>query len=97
MTKAYWIAHVDIDDPIAYEAYKEANAEAFAKFNGQFIIRGGKKTIIEGSSKNRTVVIEFKDYQTALACYESPEYQSAFALRKDISRGDLIIVEGTDG
>ena len=96
MTKAYWIAHLDVDDPIVYEEYKVANAVVFSKFNGRFIIRGGQKMIKEGTSKSRTAVIEFQDYQTALACYESPECQRAFALRKDISRGDLIIVEGTN-
>ena len=28
----------------------------------------------EGSSRSRNVVLEFKDYETALACYNSPEY-----------------------
>ena len=31
MPKAYWIAHVTVDDPAAYEAYRQANAAAFAK------------------------------------------------------------------
>ncbi|NDH27428.1 MAG: DUF1330 domain-containing protein, partial [Rhodobacteraceae bacterium] len=31
---------------------------------------------------------------TAMACYNSPEYQKALAIRKDISTGDLVIVEG---
>ena len=43
-------------------------------------------------------MIEFKDYATALACYELPEYRSAFALRAPpVSQGDLVIIEGYDG
>ena len=42
-------------------------------------------------------MIEFKDYATALACYESPEYQRASAIRQRVSRGDLVIIEGYDG
>ena len=38
---AYWIAHVDVSDPKAYEAYRKANALAFNKYNRRFIVRGG--------------------------------------------------------
>ena len=94
MPKAYWVAHVDIDDPIAYEEYKSANAVAFGKYGASFIIRGGQQVICEGKCRTRTVVLEFQDYDTALACYNSPEYNRALAIRKDISKGDLVIVEG---
>lgn len=94
MPKAYWVAHVDVKDPAAYENYKAANAVAFAKYGAKFIVRGGKQAIREGQSRARTVVLEFQDYDTAMACYNSPEYQKALAIRKDISTGDLVIVEG---
>ncbi len=94
MPKAYWVAHVDVNDPAAYEYYKAANAVAFAKYGAKFIVRGGKQEIREGQSRARTVVLEFQDYDTAMACYNSPEYQKALAIRKDISNGDLVIVEG---
>ena len=51
----------------------------------------------EGSSRTRNVVIEFKDYDTAIACYNSPEYVRLVALRKPHSEGDLVIIEGYDG
>jgi len=94
MPKAYWVAHVDVNDPAAYENYKAANAVAFAKYGAKFIVRGGKQAIREGQSRAHTVVLEFQDYDTAMACYNSPEYQKALAIRKDISTGDLVIVEG---
>ncbi|MCZ8100963.1 MAG: DUF1330 domain-containing protein [Burkholderiales bacterium] len=97
MTKAYWIARVDVTDPQAYEGYRAANAVAFAKFGARFLVRGGRHEVKEGAARSRNVVIEFKDYETALACYESPEYQSAMAHRTGASVGDLIIIEGYDG
>jgi uncharacterized protein (DUF1330 family) len=42
-------------------------------------------------------VLEFKDYDTAKACYESSEYATAMKLRENASIGDLVIVEGYDG
>jgi uncharacterized protein (DUF1330 family) len=97
MAKAYWIAHVDVSDPEAYKAYVAANAKAFAKYGARFLVRAGRHEVAEGTSKARQVVIEFKDYETALACYRSPEYQAALKLREAASVGDLVIAEGYDG
>ena len=94
MPKAYWVAHVDVDDPDIYEEYKSANAVAFAKYGAKFVVRGGQQEIREGNNRARTVVLEFQDYEMALACYNSPEYEKALAIRKDISTSDLVIVEG---
>ncbi len=96
MPKAYWIAHVDIMDAKAYEKYRTANAKAFEKYGAKFLVRGGEQEVREGSQRNRSVVIEFKDRATAVACYESPEYQMAKAHRNSAAVGDLIIIDGYD-
>lgn len=94
MAKGYWIAQVTVTDPETYEEYKAANAIAFAKFGGRFVVRGGAQVTKEGSTHPRSVVIEFPNYETALACYDSPEYQTALAIRQGISQGNLVIIEG---
>ena len=80
--KGYWMAMVDVTDP---ENYPEI-------YRGQ---RGGLRQIWrevpgarragtqspEGPTGNRHVVIEFDSYETALDCYNSPEYQEALKLR----------------
>lgn len=91
---AYWIGHVTVSDPAAYEAYRQANAVAFAKYGARFLVRGGAQEVVEGSVRPRTVVIEFSDLETARACYRSPEYQAAKAKRDGVSLADLCIVEG---
>lgn len=96
MPKAYWIAHVDVSDPEVYETYKAANAAPFAKYGARFVVRAGAQQVREGSARPRTVVIEFPDLETAFACYDSPEYQAAKAIRDNVSEGDLVIVEGYD-
>jgi len=97
MAKGYWIARVDVSDPDAYGAYVKANAAAFAKFGARFLVRGGPYAAVEGVARARQVVIEFKDYATALACFESEEYRQAKALREKASQSELVIVEGYDG
>ena len=69
----------------------------FKKFGGRFVVRGGKFEGPEGKSRSRNVVIEFPDYATALACYNSPEYQANIKVRQPHSVADLVIIEGYDG
>ena len=97
MSKGYWIVRVDVSDPEGYKAYIAANAEAFRKYGARFIVRGGKFEALEGNSRERNVVIEFKDYDTALACYRSPEYAKAIKVREGKSTADIIVIEGYDG
>jgi len=97
MAKGYWIAHVDVHNADGYQPYAAANPAIFRRFGGRFVVRGGKFTGPEGTSRARTVVIEFPDYETALACYHSPEYQQNIKVRQPHSIADLVIVEGYDG
>ncbi|AZV78787.1 DUF1330 domain-containing protein [Parasedimentitalea marina] len=97
MPKGYWVAHVDVDDMDRYQGYITANAAPFADFGARFLIRGGTKEVREGQTRARTVVIEFKDFATAKACYDSVAYQDAKALRDPVSTGDMEIIEGYGG
>ena len=95
--KGYWIGRVDVHNNEGYQPYAAANPGIFKKFGGRFVIRGGTATSAEGQSRARNVVIEFPDYATALACYNSPEYQANIKVRQPHSIVDLVIVEGYDG
>ena len=53
--------------------------------------------MVEGELRPRAVVIEFPSIEAARACYVSPEYQAAMALRTPVSMADICIVEGWDG
>lgn len=97
MAKGYWVARVDVDDMETYRKYIAANAAPFAEYGARFIVRAGQFECREGTSRSRNVVIEFPSYEAALACYDSPSYQEAKAIRDAVSRGDLVIVEGYDG
>lgn len=97
MAKGYWVGLVEVTDPEGYKAYIAANAATFGKYQGRFLVRGGRMENPEGAARRRIVVIEFPDYATALACYRSPEYAQAMALRRDRAIVDLAIVEGYDG
>jgi uncharacterized protein (DUF1330 family) len=97
MAKAYWVAQVDVTEPEGYKAYMGADMAAFRKYGARFLVRGGRSQLLEGAVRSRTVVIEFPDLQAAIACYHSPEYQGAAALRKSRAVFDLVAIEGFEG
>jgi uncharacterized protein (DUF1330 family) len=98
MAKGYWIAHVKVKNPDRYKDYVAANAAAFKKYNAKFIVRGGKFEQPAGNGiGDRHVVLEFESYEVARACYDSPEYKTAAAIRDEASEANVIIIEGYDG
>ena len=97
MAKGYWVVSVDVSDPEGYKQYIAENAKAFRKYGARILTRGGKAEVVEGKGRSRIVVIEFKDYDTALACYRSPEYAKAIDIRKDKAVSDIIVTEGYEG
>jgi len=97
MPKGYWIAHVIVNDPDGYKRYQAANAVAFEKYGGRFLVRAGEAVSKLGDLKPRHVVIEFPSFQAAQDCYDSPEYQHAIAERGDAGEVDIVIAEGYDG
>ena len=94
MPKAYWVARVSVKDEQRYPEYIAAAGAAIKQFGAKFIVRGGTFDLMEGNARERNVVIEFKDRATAIACYQSPEYRAARAIRQQYADADFIIVDG---
>ncbi len=97
MAKGYWIARMTVNDPAEYSKYVAANAEPFKKYGARFIVRGGRAEAVEGPGRERNVVIEFDSFDTAMACFNSPEYQAAARIRQSCATGEIVIVEGYEG
>ena len=96
MPKAYWIAHVNVRDPERYKDYVETARPAFERFGARFLARGGAFVQCEGPSHARNVVIEFPSLEAAQACYDSPEYRAARAIRQTVSDGQIVLVEAIE-
>ena len=93
--KGYWVCvYEKINNVEKLKEYAIKAKPAVEKFSGKFLIRGGKNRTNEGIDSPRTVVVEFSDYNTALKCYDSKEYQEAH----DILEGHVVrnhqLVEG---
>ncbi|MBS8261680.1 DUF1330 domain-containing protein [Roseibium polysiphoniae] len=95
MKKGYIVARVQIHDPEGFKTYLDIGLPSLDRFGGRSLVLGGQYTTFEGQERERHVVIEFDSYQTALDCYNSPEYQAAAEIRKRYAETDLVVVEGT--
>ena len=94
--KAYWVCiYEKIDNAEKLKEYAVKARPAVEKFSGKFLVRGGKNRKNDGFESPRTVVVEFPDYNTAIECYDSREYQEAH----DILKGHVVrhhqIIEGS--
>ena len=96
MPKAYWIARVDVRDPETYKKYVETAKPAFVRHQAKFLARGGRTEVLEGKARARNVIIEFPSMEEALACYNSPEYTAARAIRQTVSDGEFVLVEAAE-
>ncbi|MGB7542717.1 MAG: DUF1330 domain-containing protein [Burkholderiales bacterium] len=96
---AYWVARSKINDPVEYRKYTDRVPGIVARFGGKVLARGGRHRIMEGPEKfHRFVVIEFPTFEQGVACFDSPEYQAAAALRRKNGAGEVetVMVEGGD-
>jgi uncharacterized protein (DUF1330 family) len=96
-SKGYWIFQMDVRNVEGWKAYQEAVGPVLERYGARFMVRGGRAEHVEGNAPGRTVVLEFRDYETALACWRSPDYEAAKALRVAHGSGNVTIVEGYDG
>jgi uncharacterized protein (DUF1330 family) len=93
--KAYVIALETIHDEAMFGEYRKQVAPTFAAFDGRFVARGGKFTVLEGEWQHpRTVIIEFPSREAAEGWYKSADYQEIIGLRHNSSRGNLVILDG---
>ena len=75
MSKAYWVVRANVRNSEEYSKYDQIATDIIAKYNGNFLIRGGDQIEFEESGFERTVVVEFNSFEDALECYKSYEYQ----------------------
>ena len=93
--RAYWVCiYETIDNIEKLKEYAVKAKPAIEKFSGKFLARGGKNRTNDGINSPRVIVVEFPDYNTAINCYDSKEYQEAHEILKGHVVRHHQIVEG---
>ena len=83
-----------INDVDTLKKYAIKARSAVEKYQGKFLIRGGKNITTEGEKSPRTVVIEFSSFIQAEKFYHSNEYHEAHELLKGTVIRHHQIIEG---
>lgn len=95
---AYLIATIDVHDAEGYEEYKTTVPALIEGHGGRYIVRGGKREVVEGDwPAGRIVVLEFPDWQSASAFADDPAYEPVAAIRKSTTTSHIWLVEGVAG
>ena len=96
MSRGYIVTvYESIKDDNILKNYAEKAKIAIKKYDGKILVRGGKKIVTEGQDFVRTVIIEFFSFEKAKEFFNSPEYQAAHKLLKDIAVRNHQIIEGS--
>ncbi len=94
LKKGYWVAKANVNSSEKQQNYGKLAEAVLDKFNGKFLIRGGRQETKEGENFMRNVVVEFPSYEIALKAYESKEYQDALKVLDGGANRLYAVVEG---
>jgi len=95
MKKAYWISlYIKVDNKENLKNYAEVVTPIIKSYGGIPLVRGGKYQTYDGDEFIRTVVWEFPNYEKAIECHNSKEYQAGWSMAKDTTSRHMQIVEG---
>ena len=96
MAKGYWVvAYRSISDPSAVKAYGEIAVPVIHSFSGRLLTKFASQVEArEAGLPQRTIIVEFDSYETALAAYQSDPYKKAVDALGSGAERDFRIVEG---
>lgn len=96
MPSAYVIVDMKITDPQRYQQYMAAAPAAVAAAGGEYLVRGGRNEVLEGSwQPERIAMLRFPSYEKAKAFYDDELYRAARAKREGTTEFfNMVLVEG---
>ena len=86
---------LEFTDQDKMEKYRAGVLETVEKYQGRYLVLGGKCDVVEGNWRPTVpVIIEFPSLEQAHRWYNSPEYKPLLKLRLEGSRGNAVFIEG---
>ena len=93
--KGYWISlYTKVNNQENLKKYAETVTPIIKSFGGIPLVRGGKHKCFDGDNFLRTVVWEFPNYEKAIECHNSVEYQKGWDLAKNTTTRHMQVIEG---
>ena len=99
MAGYFAVIDVRVDDADQYQDYVSKAGPLIEKYGGEYLVRGGALTVVEGDyfKPRRLVILRFPSEAAFKGFYHSEEYQAARAIRLPVSDMAWIGVEGYEG
>ena len=95
MKKGYWISlYIKVNNQENLKKYAETVTPIIKSYGGIPLVRGGRYQNFDGDNFERTVIWEFPNYEKALECYNSKEYQAGWDIAKNTTQRHMQIIEG---
>ena len=96
MTVAYIIVDMNISDMEQYKHYMAVAPAAVAEAGGEYLVRGGRFEILEGSwQPTRLAMLRFPSFDAAKAFYDAELYRAAREKRAGATEFfNMVLVEG---
>jgi len=92
---AYIVVSLTVTDPEKFEEDRAKVPDVIRRYNGRYIVRGGRSEVLEGAPPQaRQVILEFPSMDDAKAFWHSAEYAPLKALRQQASEADALLIEG---
>ena len=91
----YWIIRGTLNDQAAFEEYNKLWGPVAKRYGAKMLTAGGRHETPEGKPHERALIVEFESYQTALDCYNDPDYQASLEHAFKAYDRELTIVEST--
>jgi uncharacterized protein (DUF1330 family) len=98
MPVAYIVVESKISDPETFKKYMAAAPEVVKAFGGEYLVRGGRLDVLEGTwQPTRMTVLRYPSFEAAKSMYDSPAYVAARKLRAGATAVfNMVLVEGVD-
>jgi uncharacterized protein (DUF1330 family) len=86
---------LEFTDPAKVERYRAGVFATVEKYQGRYLLLGGKCDVVEGNWRpTDPVVIGFPSLEQAHRWHDSPEYRPLRRLRLEGTRGNAVFIEG---
>ncbi|MDA9230933.1 DUF1330 domain-containing protein [Alphaproteobacteria bacterium] len=92
---AYVLGQLTIHDRDTYAKYEAGFMEVLDQYKGEILSVDEAPNALEGQWKaDRSVILQFPDYEAALGWYQSDAYQAIAKHRHAASIGNILLVNG---
>jgi uncharacterized protein (DUF1330 family) len=89
----YYIGSYDIIDMDAFSKYPPRVMQIIPKYGGEVLASDTEATTLEGKARTMNAIVKFPDMQSALNCYNDPEYQREVKkIRQDATKNCTMVL-----